>query len=77
MGRRRTPPCPSRRNSPARSMGSTQRPNIRDVSRKVARGSSPKPVATSQVQRIEEAEFGVVQNPPFLGYTRRTETAGL
>ncbi len=29
------------------------------------------PVAVSQLQR------GVVQNLPFLGYTRRTETAGL
>lgn len=33
------------------------RPNIRDASRKVARGNSPRPVATSRVQRIEEAEF--------------------
>jgi len=26
---------------------------------------------------VEAADQGVVQNPPFLGYTRRAETAGL
>jgi len=26
---------------------------------------------------VRESRFDVVQNPPFLGYTRRAETAGL
>jgi len=44
------------RQSHCRSPG-RGRPNIRDASREVVRGASPRPVATSRAQRIEEAEF--------------------
>ncbi len=34
-------------------------------------------VADQGSERFQLADDGVVQNPPFLGYTRRAETAGL